>query len=411
MEPVHQTPGVVVAGAGFAAGEFAIRLRQAGYTHPITLVGAEPHLPYHRPPLSKTYLAGAVTEDALLLRPEAAYTKANIAFRRRTTVTAINRQAKTAALSTGETLPYYHLVLATGGHARRLTCPGADLQGVLALRTLEDVAAIRAHLQPGKTLVIIGGGYIGLEVAAVAIKRGVAVTVVEAAPRVLARVAGAEISAFYENAHRDAGVTIITGAAVTALSGAGNHVTGVVLGDGRTLAAGFVIAGIGLIPNDELAKEAGLRSDNGIWVDEYCRTEDPNVLAIGDCSNHPTAFLGRRVRLESVPNAIEQARVAADTITGKMAPYAAIPWFWSDQYDLKLQAVGLSDGHDQVILRGDMAARSFIIFYLRQGTVIAADAVNKPGEFLIAKRLVGAATSPDSVGLADPSRPLKDLLA
>jgi 3-phenylpropionate/trans-cinnamate dioxygenase ferredoxin reductase subunit len=411
MEPGPQTPGVVIAGAGFAAGEFAIRLRQAGYTHAITLVGAEPHLPYHRPPLSKTYLSGAVTEDTLLLRPEAAYTRANITFRPRTTVTAIDRQAKAAVLSTGETLPYNHLVLATGGHARRLTCPGADLQGVLALRTLDDVAAIRAHLQPGKTLVIIGGGYIGLEVAAVATKHGVDVTVVEAAPRVLARVAGAEISAFYEKAHRDAGVTILTSAAVTALTGAENHVTGVTLADGRHLPADFVIAGIGLIPNDQLAKDAGLHTENGIWVDEYCQTEDPAILAIGDCSNHPSTFLGRRVRLESVPNAIEQARVAADTITGKMAPYAAIPWFWSDQYDLKLQAVGISDGHDQVVLRGDMAARSFIIFYLRQGTVIAADAVNKPGEFLIAKRLVGAATSPDSVGLADPSRPLKDLLA
>ena len=335
--------GTVIAGAGFAAGEFAIRLRQGGYPHPITLIGAERHLPYHRPPLSKAYLSGAASDDALLLRPDTAYAKAEITFLGGTQVTAIDRAAKRITLDGGDAVPYDRLVLATGGHARRLNCPGATLDGVLALRTLDDVAAIRARMQPGARLVIIGGGYIGLEVAAVAIKQRVAVTVVEAAPRVLARVAGAEISAFYEQAHRDAGVTILTGASVTALTPAADapgHVGGVALADGSELPADFVIAGVGLIPNDGLARDAGLRVENGIWVDEYCRTEDESILAIGDCANHPSAFLGRRVRLESVPNAIEQARVAADTILGKMLPYAAIPWFWSDQYDLKLQAVG-----------------------------------------------------------------------
>jgi 3-phenylpropionate/trans-cinnamate dioxygenase ferredoxin reductase subunit len=247
----------------------------------------------------------------------------------------------------------------------------------------------------------------------VAVKHGVTVSVVEAAPRVLARVAGMEISAFYEKAHRDAGVSVITGAAVSALLpavDAADQVGGVELADGRVLPADFVIAGIGLVPNDQLAREAGLQVDNGIWVDEYCRTADEAVLAIGDCANHPCAFLGRRVRLESVPNAIEQARVAADTITGKMVPYAAIPWFWSDQYDLKLQAVGLSEGHDQVVLRGSMEARSFLVFYLRQGVVIAADAVNKPGEFLMAKRLVGAGARPDVAVLADVGRALRELV-
>jgi 3-phenylpropionate/trans-cinnamate dioxygenase ferredoxin reductase subunit len=295
-----------------------------------------------------------------------------------------------------------------------LSCPGAELAGVQTLRTLDDVTAIRAYMAPGARLVIIGGGYIGLEVAAVAIKLGVAVTVVEAAPRVLARVAGMEISAFYEKVHRDAGVTVLTGQSVlalTALPEHAGHVGGVLLGDGRTLEADFVIAGVGLVANTQLAEAAGLKVENGIWVDEYCRTDDRDVLAIGDCANHPSAFLGRRVRLESVPNALEQARVAADTICGKLVPYGAIPWFWSDQYDLKLQAAGLSDGYDQVVLRGSMEARSFLIFYLRQGKVIAADAVNKPGEFMLARRLVGAAAAADIARLADTNVPLRELLA
>jgi 3-phenylpropionate/trans-cinnamate dioxygenase ferredoxin reductase component len=405
--------GVVIAGAGFAAGDAAVRIRQGGYGPPITMVGAEPHLPYHRPPLSKTFLAGEAAQETLLLRPENAYEKLNIGFVANTSVTRIDRAAHTIALSDGRELAYEKLVLATGGRARPLQCAGNDLAGLYTLRTIGDVDAIRAHFDAGRQLVIIGGGYIGLEVAAVAVKHGLLVTVIEAAPRVLARVAGMEISAFYEKAHRDAGVRIVTGQTVQALTGSPEDLSrlgGVVLSDGSMLQADFAVAGVGLIPNTEVAEEAGLKVDNGIWVDEYCRTEDPDVLAIGDCSNHPSRFLGRRVRLESVPNALEQARVAADTINGKMLPYAAVPWFWSDQYDLKLQAVGLSEGHDQVVLRGDMGARSFVVFYLRQGVLIAADAVNKAGEFMVAKRLVGAQLRADIGALADPAVPLKGLL-
>jgi 3-phenylpropionate/trans-cinnamate dioxygenase ferredoxin reductase subunit len=403
----------VIVGAGYAAGELAIKLRLAGYAAPVTMIGAETHLPYHRPPLSKSFLSGAVPAEELLLRPEATYTKNDVAFVGGVRVERVSRREHTVSLSDGRVVPYEKLVLATGGQARRLACPGAELAGVLTLRTLDDVLAIRAHLAPGKRLVIIGGGYIGLEVAAVAVKAGLAVTVVEAAPRVLARVAGAEISAFYEKAHRDAGVVVLTGQSVEALVGMAEnpaHVGGVVLASGQTLDADFVLAGVGLVPHTELAEAAGLQVQNGIWVDEYCRTEDPDVLSIGDCANHPCPFLGRRVRLESVPNALEQARVAADTICGRMVPYGAVPWFWSDQYDLKLQAVGLADGHDQVVLRGDMEARSFVVFYLRQGVVIAADAVNKPGEFLVAKRLVGASVRADIGVLADVGAPLKGLL-
>jgi 3-phenylpropionate/trans-cinnamate dioxygenase ferredoxin reductase subunit len=407
------TPGVVIVGAGTAAGELAIRLRQNAYPHPITMIGAEPHLPYHRPPLSKAYLSGTMTEAALLLRPAAAYEKADVTFIGGTAVASVDRAAQQVQLSSGAIMAYDRLVLATGGHARRLTCPGAALDGVLALRELDDVAAIRARLTPGHALVIIGGGYIGLEVAAVAIGQGVAVTVVEAAPRVLARVAGAEISAFYARAHRDAGVNLVTGATVTAILPAADdprRAGAVALADGRVLPADAVLTGIGLVPNDALARACGLAVEDGILVDEYCRTGDPRILAIGDCASHPNPFLGRRVRLESVPNALEQARIAADAITGRMQPYAAVPWFWSDQYDLKLQAVGLPEGHDQVVLRGAFAARSFLLFYLRAGLLIAAEAVNRPGEFMMAKRLVAQGARPDAAALADPARPLKDML-
>jgi 3-phenylpropionate/trans-cinnamate dioxygenase ferredoxin reductase subunit len=401
---------VVIVGAGYAAGELAVRLGTSG--RPVTMVGDEPHLPYHRPPLSKVFLSGDSDEASLLLRPASSYEKLGVGHRAHTRVTHIDRTARQVTLTGGETLSYGSLVLATGGRARPLNCPGGDLAGVYTLRGIADSLALRGELGAGRRAVIIGGGYIGLEVAAVAVKSGMKVTVIEAAPRVLARVAGAEISAFYEKAHRAAGVEIITAATVTALrpgSDAG-RVGGVVLGDGRIIDADLVVAGVGLIPNVELAAEAGLKVDNGIWVDEYCRTEDPQVLAIGDCANHPCPFLGRRVRLESVPNALEQARVAADTIAGKMVPYGAVPWFWSDQYDLKLQAVGLIDGHEEVVLRGSYEARSFLLFYLRDGVLMAADAVNRAGEFMIARRLVGAVLRIPREQLADTDVPLKSLL-
>jgi 3-phenylpropionate/trans-cinnamate dioxygenase ferredoxin reductase subunit len=406
-------PGVVIVGAGTAGGELAAKLHQTGYGGPVTLVGGEAYLPYHRPPLSKAFLAGGVDEDSLLLRPSASYETFGVVFRSNVWVTAIDRAGRTVTLRDGDTLPYQWLVLATGGQARTLTCPGADLAGVFTLRGIADARALRGALAAGRRMVIVGGGYIGLEVAAVAVKAGLAVTLIEAAPRVLARVAGAEISAFYEKAHRDAGVVIHTGQGVTALTARDDdpaRVGSVVLANGAVLPADVVVAGVGLVPHTELAAAAGLRVENGIWVDEYCRTEDPHVLAIGDCANHPCPFLGRRVRLESVPNALEQARVAADTIVGKLVPYAAVPWFWSDQYDLKLQAVGLADGHDQVVLRGSFEARRFLVFYLRLGVVIAADAVNSPGEFLAARRLVGAVVRAEAGVLADPAVPLKTLL-
>jgi 3-phenylpropionate/trans-cinnamate dioxygenase ferredoxin reductase subunit len=404
---------VIVVGAGHAAGEFAARLRQDGYAGSIKLIGAEPHLPYQRPPLSKAYLSGQVESDSLLLRPETFFEKHGIGFTGGHTVTRVDRARCKVALDDGSTLIYKNLVFATGGRARRLTCRGADLEGVFYLRTIGDVAQLRPRFVSGARLVIIGGGYIGLEVAAVAAKHGLYVTVLEAAPRVLARVAGTELSAFYEQAHRAAGVSIVTGAMVESIEAKNDDSSAVGfvnLADGRQFAADFVLAGVGLLPNTEVAAEAGLKVDNGIWVNEYCRTEDPAVFAIGDCSNHPSIFLGRRARLESVPNALEQARVAAQNICGKSVQYDAVPWFWSDQYDLKLQAVGLSDGHDKVVTRGAMDTRSFTAFYLREGKVIAADSVNRPADFLIAKRLVASKMMLAPEQLGDERLPLKSFL-
>ncbi len=405
--------GVVIVGGGYGGGEVAIKLRQSGYAGPITLIGAEPWLPYHRPPLSKAYLAGEISEDALLIRPGTAYEKANVLVRQGLRVDRIDRAARAVALSDGEHLPYAHLVLATGGQARRLTCPGADLANVYTLRCKNDVVALKPHMVAGKRLVIVGGGYIGLEVAAVAAKLGLLVTVLEAAPRLLARVTGPELSSFFADVHAAAGVAIYTDAAVVALTPDAAdpaYVGQIVLADGRQFAADFVLVGIGLVPGTELAAAAGLATDNGIVVNEHCCTEDPAIYAIGDVANHFCPPLGRRVRLESVPNALEQARVVAAWILGNPAPYAAMPWFWSDQYDLKLQSVGLSAGYDQAVVRGDMAARNFVIFYLAGGKLMAADAVNRPAEFMVAKKLVAAGAVVDVAALGDGAVALKTLL-
>jgi 3-phenylpropionate/trans-cinnamate dioxygenase ferredoxin reductase subunit len=404
--------GVVIVGAGYAGGECAIRLRQVGYTGPITLVGAEAHAPYHRPPLSKAYLAGEADALTLPVRPEAAYETAGIRFIAGTLVEALDRPARVARLSSGEPLQYDWLVLATGGRPRTLQCPGAGTAGIHYLRTRDDTEALWPKLKPGRRLLIIGGGYIGLEAAAIAIKRGLAVTVLEAAPRLLARVAGEEISAFYEHAHRQAGVTIITRARLSRFEPDPSGLAGAaVLEDGSRIAADVILAGIGLLPAVELAESAGLSVNDGIVVDAECRTADPAILAIGDCANYPSPFLGCRVRLESVPNAQEMARVAAATIIGAPVAYAGVPWFWSDQYDLKLQAAGLSRGHDQAVLRGDTSAKAFIVFYLQNGTLIAADAVNRPGEFMVAKRLVERKASIPASALADLGVPLKSLMS
>ncbi len=406
---------VVVIGAGHAAGEMAIALRANGYTGAITLVGDEPHLPYQRPPLSKGFLSGDITHDRLYVRAAATYEKANITFVPNACVTSIDRQCKSVALADGRALTYTKLVIATGGRPRRLALVDERIDkapNLHYLRTIGHVDKMREQFKAGNRLVIVGGGYIGLEVAAVARSKNIDVTVLEAMPRVLARVTAPEVSAFYMKLHSDEGVRILVN---TKLSGftfnAGGDVTAIHTADGMLIPADFVIVGIGLIPNVELAAEAGLQIDNGIAVDEYCQTSDPDILAIGDCSSHPSSYAGRRLRLESVPSALEQARSAAALLVGQRKPYIAVPWFWSDQYNLKLQMVGLNEGYDTVTLRGSPANRSFVAFYLKDGIVLAADAVNRPLEFMISKRLVTERIAADSQRLSDETKPLKDLLA
>ncbi|HKQ83487.1 MAG TPA: FAD-dependent oxidoreductase [Steroidobacteraceae bacterium] len=402
--------GVVIVGAGQAGADVTGYLRSAGYAGPITLIGDETYAPYRRPPLSKTFLAGEATLESLTIKSAAAYAKHTVDCRFGIGVEAIDRDARVLRLFDGTTVPYEHLVLATGGRARRLSLPGAEHPNVHYVRTIDDILKLKQQFVPGGKLVIIGGGYIGLEAAAVGRKKELQVTLVEALPRVLARVTTPELSAFYERVHRGHGVDIRTGIGVHAFEG-DPRVNTVVLADGTRLPADLIIVGIGLIPNTELAEAAGLPVSNGIVVDQFTRTADPSIHAIGDCSNHLNEFYpGKRLRLESVPNATEQARVCAAAICGKPTPYNALPWFWSDQYDLKLQMVGLSEGYDQYVVRGDMSTASFSVFYLREGALISVDTVSRAQDFMLAKRLIAERVKPSPAVLVDESVPLKSLL-
>ncbi len=402
--------GAVIIGAGQAGCDLATALRQHGYAGRIVLIGDEPVPPYRRPPLSKTYLCGDIGEEALYIKPRALYARQDIDLRTGFRAMSIDRDAHNVTLDNGETIGYDKLALATGGRPRRLALAGADKPNVHYVRTLADMNRLREQFRPGRRLVIIGGGYIGLEAAAAGIKKQLDVTLVEALPRLLARVTGPELSQYYDGVHRRHGVDIRLGAAVEALEGE-QQVEFVVLRDGTRLPADLVIVGIGLVPNTELAEQAGLEVDNGVIVDLHAQTGDPDIVAAGDCTNHDNGFLGRRVRLESVPNASEQARVAAASICGQRLPHAGVPWFWSDQYDLKLQMVGLSQGHDRVVIRGSMEADSFAAFYLKDGVVIAVDAVNRPQEFMIGKKMVAARLEAGPAVLADESVVLKSLVA
>jgi 3-phenylpropionate/trans-cinnamate dioxygenase ferredoxin reductase subunit len=400
---------VVIVGAGEAGGQTAISLRQGGFTGPVIVIGDEPHVPYERPPLSKQFLAGEVGLDRMYMRAADYYAAHDITLRLGETVTHLDRPAARVRLASGEALPYRWLVLATGGRVRQMNVAGADLAGVHYLRTIDDVAGYRDRLVPGARLVIVGGGYIGLEVAAVGIKRGCTVTVLEMQPLVLNRVVAPELSEFYAEVHRNAGVDLRCGAAVTSFVGDG-HVTGVCCGS-EVIPADLVIVGIGIVPNTDLAAAAALTIDNGIVVDDCARTSDPAILAVGDCANQPCDLYGGRMRLESVPNALGQGKAAASVILGKPEPFTEVPWFWSDQYDLKLQMTGLSRPGDQVVIRGDMAARRFSACYLREGVFVACHSVNLAKDFLQSKKLIAQRWRPDPARLADASVALKDLAA
>ena len=399
--------GMVIIGAGHAAGQAAASLRQEKYTGPITIIGDEAHVPYQRPPLSKAYLSGAQEVDRVYLRPEKFYQEKDIDLKLSTRATAINADAKTVELEDGAKIEYDKLLISTGSRPRMLSIPGSDLGGIHYLRTIDDVDGIRAEMREGANLVIVGGGYIGLEVAAVGVEQGLNVHVLEMEDRILQRVTTPTMSDYYNELHKGRGVNIHTQTAVTGFSGNGK-VQKVMCGDSE-FDADMVIVGIGIVPNTELAEAAGLTCDNGIVVDDHCQTSNPDIYAAGDCTNHPNALLDRRLRLESVPNAMDQARTSVSNMLGGDKSYAAIPWFWSDQYELKLQMVGFSADGNREVVRGDMASNQFAVIYLKDNTVVAADAVNSPKDFMLCKQLVGKEA--DAAILEDSSSDLKSLLA
>lgn len=398
--------GIVIIGAGQAAGQAAASLRQGGFEGPITILGEEAQAPYQRPPLSKQYLSGEIGMDRVLVRPEKFYPDKNIDLHTETTVQSIDRKNKTVTTTSGDTYPYDKLLVGTGSRPRILNIPGSDLDGIHYLRTIKDVDAIREAMASARKLCIVGGGYIGLEVAAVAVTKGLEVTVLEMEDRILQRVTTPEMSDFYHQLHTERGVNLMVNTGVSGFTADGAVAT-VLCGD-ISIDADLVIVGIGIIPNTELAEAAGLACDNGILVDDHCQTSDPDIYAAGDCTNHPNAILDRRLRLESVPNAMEQARAAASNMVGGDKAYASIPWFWSDQYELKLQMVGFSADGDQQVLRGDQATNQFAVFYLKDEKVVAVDAVNSPKEFMVCKQLYGKKV--DVSALADSSVDLKTLL-
>jgi 3-phenylpropionate/trans-cinnamate dioxygenase ferredoxin reductase subunit len=399
---------VVIAGAGHAAGQVVASLRQCGFDDEILLVGEEAWLPYQRPPLSKKFLAGKVPAQRLYFKPPDFYNSHRIGRCLDTRITAVDRESRNIMTAAGERIAYDTLVLATGSRARRIEVPGSDLDGLHYLRTIDDVARIRAGLDTARRVVIIGAGYIGLEVAAVARELGHSVTVIEMADRVMSRVVSPAVSRFYEAEHAAHGVKLELSTALEAFEG-DTKVAAIRLSGGRSIPADLVIAGVGIAPNTELAASAGLEVDNGIVVDAHCRTADDDVYAVGDCTSHPNEIYGRRIRLESVHNAIEQAKTAAANICGEGAVYSEVPWFWSDQYDIKLQIAGLSEGYDAVVVRGEPATRSFSCLYLRDGVLIACDAVNSPRDFVQSKALIAARRTIAPERLADSSLPLKDL--
>lgn len=402
------TKRVVIAGAGHASGQVVASLRQHKFDGEIVLVGDEPYLPYQRPPLSKKFLAGELPAERLYVKPESFYDDPAITLRLGTSIAAIDREAKCLKIEDGEDIGYDKLVISTGSRVRRLPIEGANLKRVHYLRNIADVDRIRDDMEPGRKLVIIGAGYIGLEVAAVAQKAGLNVTVVEMADRVMSRVVSPEISDFYQIEHTNQGVRFRLSTSVSSLDGK-KRVKSVTTSEGEKIPADLVVIGVGILPNTELARAAGLDVDNGIVVDDHCLTDDSNIYAAGDCTSHPNTIYGRHLRLESVHNAVEQAKTAAANICGQDVSYSQVPWFWSDQYDLKLQIAGLSEGFDDVVIRGNPAERSFSCLYLRDGKLIAIDAINAPRDFVQSKQLIADHAEIPAQKLADPETPLKDM--
>ena len=403
---------ILIVGAGHGGAQAAIALRQRGFEGTITVVGEEPEIPYERPPLSKDYLAGEKAFDRILIRPRAFWEEREVTMLTGHRVVAVDPAAHRVTLESGGSIGYGQLIWAAGGHARRLSCAGHDLVGVHGVRSRADVDRMMDELATTSRVVVIGGGYIGLEAAAVLSKLGKRVTVLEALDRVLARVAGEPLSRFYEAEHRAHGVDVRLGTTVDCIEATGGRASGVRLADGEVLPAEMVIVGIGIVPAVEPLIAAGAEGGNGVSVDDYGRTSLPDIFAIGDCALHANVFAeDMPIRLESVQNANDMATGVAKAIAGEPEPYRAIPWFWSNQYDLRLQTVGLSIGFDQAVVRGDMARRSFSIVYLKQGKVIALDCVNAVKDYVQGRALVLAGAVIAADRLADAGVPLKQMIA
>ncbi len=397
---------VVVIGAGQAGASLVAKLRSEGFWGDVTLIGAERDLPYMRPPLSKAYLLGDIPRERLYLRPQSYFAEQNIKLMLGRKVDSVDTSTRQICVGS-ETIQYDDLVFTTGAHARTLPAAvGGDLAGVYVVRTLDDVDAFSSEFVAGRRALIVGGGYIGLEAAAVAAKKGLSVTLIEAADRILQRVACSETSDFFRELHRENGVEICEGVGLKSLTGQANRVKKAMLDDGRELEIDFVIAGIGVLPTTALAEKAGVALENGIRVDEYGRTGTPHIWAAGDCASFP--YQDRRIRLESVPNAIDQAEAVAQNLLGAEKPYEAKPWFWSDQYNVKLQIAGLNSGYDKVVLRNQGKGTS--IWYYASGSLIAVDAANDPRAYMIGKRMIESAKTPSPELVADPEVNLKSLL-
>jgi 3-phenylpropionate/trans-cinnamate dioxygenase ferredoxin reductase subunit len=403
---------IAIIGAGQAGGQTAYSLRLAGFVGTITLIGDEPAPPYQRPPLSKAYLKGELEAERLFLKPLEYCAEHGVELITGNAATAIDLAARRLKLAKGPAVGWDRLVIATGARPRKLDLPGADLDGVTELRTLADVDRLKAMAVKGARMIVVGAGYIGLEAAAVGAQLGLKVTILEALPQVLSRVAGAEIGAFYTRAHREAGTDVRLNARLEAFEGTG-RVSGVRLAGGpngsEVIPCDLALVGIGILPNIELAQAAGIKCGNGVIVDAQGRTSHPDVFAAGDCAWRPLVHYGREGRLESVHNAIEGGKIAAAAMLGLAPPQLEAPWFWSDQFDLKLQTAGLWTGADQQVLRGDPQTRAFAVFYLKDGRVISVDAVNSPPEYLVGKKLVAASAKVAPGELADKSISMKDI--